>query len=306
MPNWDDPRGRPGPFRGEWERQAWRREAEGRLPEPRPFDDPGRGRYAGRAMREDDYRRDRDAGAAGYRGAPRGEREDTRRFGGEPSAYRGQEYGVEGHGRGSGGGFDRGGPRRQGFDYDDPGVGQGAAGYSPEAQGHEAHEHDPDYLRWRDEQMRGHDRDYSEWRRHQQAQYDDQYKQFRTDRREHFGRTFHQWRSQRNTTGGVEDISVAPGVSGYGDKSAIPGRYAGSFGAPHPDGQLDEPAHVSGDPAMTQTGGHPASGGEGQPRSASPGSEFGKEPPQVQAAADGDRDKTRKDEGRRDEGTPRH
>src|SRR4051794_14541591 len=49
MPNWDEPRGRPGPFRSDHERDAWRREARGHLPERRSFDD---GRYGGRGPLE--------------------------------------------------------------------------------------------------------------------------------------------------------------------------------------------------------------------------------------------------------------
>jgi len=63
---------------------------------------------------------------------------------------------------------------------------------------------------------------------------------------------------------------------------------------------------ASSDPAMTQSG-DGAGSGTAQPsggRSAEP--EFGKEPPQVQASADGEvrreTAKDRKDEGRRDEG----
>jgi hypothetical protein len=310
MPNWDEPRGRPGPFRGDWERRAWRHEARGHMPEPRSFDDP----WEHERERGEGYREPRDAGAGGYRERARGVREDTRRYG-EPN-YRGQEYGLEGHGpEGRPASGFAGGPRRRGFDYDDPGVGQSAAGYGPEARSHEDHdhedrdhEHDPDYLRWRDEQMRAHDRDYAEWRRAQHARYDEQYRQYRKERREHFSRSFHDWRSQRSMVGGIEDTTVVPGVSGYGDRSAIPGGYAHTFGAPRPDGRLDEAAHVNADPATTQTGGHPAPGaGARAGAPASPGPEFGKEPPEVQASADGDvrRDDDDRDRPRREGEAPR-
>ena len=61
--------------------------------------------------------------------------------------------------------------------------------------------------------------------------------------------------------GGAPDTTIAPGVSGHGDKTAIPGGYNANFTA------------------------------------SSPGPEFGKEPPQAQASADGDvrRDKDHKD-----------
>jgi len=65
--------------------------------------------------------------------------------------------------------------------------------YHPQA----GHEFDPDYLRWREEQLRGHDRDYREWRRAQQDSYDEDYRRFRSERREHFGRSFQEWRAQR-------------------------------------------------------------------------------------------------------------
>ena len=38
---------------------------------------------------------------------------------------------------------------------------------------------DPEYLRWRDDQMRRHDRDYQDWRRSRQRQYDDDYRRSR-------------------------------------------------------------------------------------------------------------------------------
>jgi hypothetical protein len=45
------------------------------------------------------------------------------------------------------------------------------------------HEFDPDYLRWRDEQMRAHDHEYAEWRRERQRRYDEDYRRARADRR---------------------------------------------------------------------------------------------------------------------------
>lgn len=40
-------------------------------------------------------------------------------------------------------------------------------------------EFEPDYLHWRDEQLRLHDRDYQEWRRRRSRQYDDEYRRGR-------------------------------------------------------------------------------------------------------------------------------
>jgi hypothetical protein len=168
--------------------------------------------------------------------------------------------------------------------------------YHPQA----GHELDPDYLHWREEQMRAHDRDYHEWRKAQRERYDEDYRRFRAERREHFGRTFHQWRSQCSLVGGVPDTTVAPGVSGYGDRTGIPGGYNLSFGAPRPSGQLEAPTHLSGDPAMQQTGGSTYEASTaGRQAGADTSPEFGKEPPQVQASADGearpDRNQQRED-----------
>jgi hypothetical protein len=71
---------------------------------------------------------------------------------------------------------------------------------------------------------------------------------------------------------------------------------------------LDPSLNMSGDPALSQTGGGSGSGGEAHPPApgaAKGGSEFGKEPPQVQAAADGSTgrrsDEARKDDSREDD-----
>jgi hypothetical protein len=179
-----------------------------------------RERYGERTPRGPQERRDDDAGAAGYRRA-RGADEDSLRYGGEPYAYGGQEYGVEGHGgadRRGGWELERGSERTQNFDMDDPGIGQGQAGYAhlPDPRPSRARpddDFDLEYLRWRDEQLRDHDRDYAEWRRQQHAQYDEQYRQFRQERREHFGRAFHEWRSQRSLGAGAP---VPPGAAAIG------------------------------------------------------------------------------------------
>jgi hypothetical protein len=156
---------------------------------------------------------------------------------------------------------------------------------------------EPDYLRWRDEQMRGHDLDYRDWRREQHRRYDEQYQQFRSERQRHFGQAFHEWRSQRSLVGGIPDTSIGSsgqGQGGYGDKSALGAGYAASS-VEKPSGMLDPPGHMAADPALSQTGGPGGDstlGGRGQ---ADRTAEFGKAPPQVQAASEGDvkgRDRT--------------
>lgn len=308
MPNWDDPRGP----RYEGERERWRRETmrerggprgERRsFGEERGYDDGRDERYARR--RPDERYGYEDAGESAWR--RRRAREDAARFdnsathGGEPYAYGGQEYGLEGHpgvassggGGGAGWGFERGvrGERLANFDWDDPGVGQSQAGYDARARSHPDHEFDSDYLRWRDEQLRAHDRDYQDWRRDQHRQYDEQYRQFRSERQRHFGQAFHEWRSQRSAVGGVADTgigSVGQGQGGYGDKTGIPGGYNAASAVEKPSGFLDPPGHLSADPAMSQSGGIQAASGDGAAGPRSTSSEFGKEPGPVQAASGG-------------------
>jgi hypothetical protein len=146
-------------------------------------------------------RRDEDAGAAGYDRWRAREDETSAVHGGEPYAYAGQEYGLEGFHPEAEGAPDWGKglhtDRRANFDFDDPGIGQSQAGYASSTHNHADPEFDPDYLRWRDEQLRGHDREYQDWRREQMQQYDDQYRRFRSERQRSFGRAFHEWRAQR-------------------------------------------------------------------------------------------------------------
>jgi len=307
MPGWDDPRARP-PYgdRDRWRSDPGRGRGPSRETERRAFDE--RGGYGARAW--DDPRSDRypsrydlegagyagpeDAGSAGY--AHRHDvQDDARRYGrpktsgapaADPSLYGGQEYGLEPHSDGGPDwGFDRGPDRNSLFDRDDPGVGQIQAGYAFQARSHPDQDFDPDYVRWRDEQLRAHDREYAEWRRHQHEQYDTQYRNYRRERQRHFGQAFHEWRSQRSAVGGVPDNTVAPWVSGYGDKTAIPGGYnaPGAYG--RPTGEPDPPGHLSSDLAMRQAGGIQEPGD--RPAQAGGPSEFGREPPQVQASAGG-------------------
>jgi hypothetical protein len=324
MPRWDDPRG-PSREDDRWRRERWEREAQGRRDwrggERRAFDErqsyggPERGREPWRDERYSArYDQDRTGYAryedAGDRAERRfGVREDNARYGdaspmrgGEPYGYAGQEYGLEGHpgvgsgranagsaGGGAGWDFERDEARRRDFDRRDPGVGQSQAGYGAQAQPHPDHEFDPDYVQWREEQLRSHDRDYQEWRRSQHRQYDDQYRQYRDERQRHFGEAFHQWRSQRGMVGGVPDTgigSVGQGQGGYGDKTGIPGGYNAASAVDRPTGYLDPPGHLSSDPAMQQVGGGRGARTYNPTGDRTP--EFGREPPQVQSAADGD------------------
>jgi hypothetical protein len=283
MPNWDDPRGP----RHDQDRDRWRRdqirERGGPGGERRVFGEP-RGEGSGRER----YGRSEDAGSAGYAQRERRGGESSVSHGGEPYAYGGQEYGVESYGgrmhRAPNWGFERDGERRRGFDFDDPGVGQSQAGYAAGTRSHSEHDFDPDYLRWREEQLRAHDRDYEAWRRDQHRQYDEQYHQFCNERQRHFGEAFHEWRTQRSAVGGAPDTSVSPGVSGYGDKIATPGGHAYD----KPTGYLDPPGHMSSDPVMSQRGGPGGHTALTPPPGSDLGPEFGKEPTQVQSTSDGD------------------
>jgi hypothetical protein len=260
--------------RGEGEREAWRRD-----------------RYGSR------FDQDRTNYGSGY------DRQGGEYGRGQGGGYGGQEYGME-----SGGGRSRGdqGQRspRGGRDEREQWRPEGSAPYghtdlNPRASGVEefgaphdyayepaqGHEFDPDYTRWRDQQLRGHDRDYSEWRRHQQSQYDDEYRKFRAERRDTFGRSFHEWRSQRNMSTGMGRQDIAPGMHGQHT-------FAGGFGggADMPSGRLESRSAMTPSPALSQTGGQATghTGGGQTAQTGGGGSEFGKVAPQVKAATDGD------------------
>jgi hypothetical protein len=143
-----------------------------------------------------------------------------------------------------------------------------------------------EYLSWRDEQLRGHDRDYAEWRANQHRQYDNDYHQFRGERRHHFGHTFHQWRAQRNLTGGMLATDIAPG---------LPGGYAGMTA--HAGGLTADQDRPGGsyEPYSQHTHhGDDQGRAAGSGGAVDTGSEFGKEPPEVQATTDGSRKVDRK------------
>lgn len=143
-------------------------------------DDPHRGQGADRPWRPE-YHEDR----------------DTARFGG----YAGQEYGMEGgreHRRGPREG-DRsfaGQEQREtwrpqaGAPYGDLelnarnlGIEEFGAPHDYAYHPEQGHEFDPEYLSWRDQQMRAHDRDYDAWRRDRERAYDEDYRRFRDQQR---------------------------------------------------------------------------------------------------------------------------
>jgi hypothetical protein len=206
---------------------------------------------------------------------------ERRSFGDRGSDYGpGREYGVEANaGDDLGYGSRRSTWRTGGAPYDpkfDP-RDRGVQEYGPPAdyayRPPAGHEFDPEYLNWRDEQMRAHDRDYAAWRRAQHEQYDNDYRAFHRARREDFTQRFQSWRDSRSAVGGIADTTVAPGVSGYGDKTVNTGnesRLHRSYAAPH-------------DPPRTEP---PISG-----------SEFGKEPSSIQSISEGkEPSEERKDE----------
>lgn len=188
------------------------------------------------------------------RRGPRAGRDETRSFG-EHEPWRRDRYGSR-------------------FDQDRTAYGSGhdpARGY-----GRGIDEDHDDYLGWRDAQMRAHDRDYRDWREAQHRRYDEEYQRYRDERRHSFGHTFHQWRAQRNLTGGAYATDIAPGMGGYAGKTAHAGGLTND--QDRPSGGYEPVAHeTERDQPRAATA----------PASAEP--EFGKEPPEVQAAADGRR-----------------
>jgi hypothetical protein len=74
---------------------------------------------------------------------------------------------------------------------------------------------EPDYVAWRDAQLRDHDRDYAGWRAEQHRRYDEHYRAFRGERRETFGKTFADWRAQRDAV--ARELDQAPGITNGGE-----------------------------------------------------------------------------------------
>ncbi|HEY8571292.1 hypothetical protein [Phenylobacterium sp.] len=312
MANRDDHRG----FGGDRWRPENRQPGDNRGREGRSFGDEGRfnsdqARYGGgaRGGEGEPWRRDRygarfDQDRTGY-----GSGYDRQSGGygrGQGGGYGGQEYGVEGghrqsgqgqHGR-SQGGNERETWRPQGaapygdleFNARASGVEEFGAPHDYAYHPPQGHEFDHDYVHWREEQLKAHDRDYQEWRRHQHQQYDEEYTKFRTERRDTFGKNFHEWRSQRNTSGGMTQQHITAETGDYARRQA----HGFGQGDDRPSGSLESPAAMTSSPALQQggtggsSGGHSGAGQSGQTgHAASGGSEFGREPTQVQAVTDG-------------------
>jgi hypothetical protein len=53
---------------------------------------------------------------------------------------------------------------------------------------------EPDYLRWREEQLGGYDRQFLEWRLQEAKKYDTEYSKWRQERQDKFNRDFTDWR----------------------------------------------------------------------------------------------------------------
>lgn len=67
---------------------------------------------------------------------------------------------------------------------------------------------EPDYLAWRDEQLRSHDRDYGDWRAEQHQRYDSEYRAFRSERKSTFGKSFADWQAERRASGEIAQPSA--------------------------------------------------------------------------------------------------
>jgi hypothetical protein len=184
----------------------------------------GRGARGGGQGEGEPWRRERygsryDQDRTGYGSGYDRQRGD---YGRGQTGYGGQEYGMEsprretGRERGFGGGRERW--RAQGsapygdleFNARASGVEEFGAPHDYAYHPPQGHEFDPDYLHWRDEQLRAHDRDYQDWRRHQQNQYDEDYRSYRSEQRDTFGKTFHAWRSERGASGAGAEFNREP------------------------------------------------------------------------------------------------
>lgn len=198
------------------ERTAWRGERYGSRR------DEDRGIYGSGYDARGNYGRDEDHGYRSFDGDFHG----------------GQEYGVPASGSARGRRYPRqeivgapgedlgyGSRRRASRGFDEMPYGEqplphdrGAREFGPPADyAYHPTEDDlePDYVSWRDEQMRGHDRDYAGWRAEQHRRYDEDYRAFRGERRERFGQTFAEWRAGREAASAEK--TAAPGVTNGGD-----------------------------------------------------------------------------------------
>jgi hypothetical protein len=179
------------------ERAPWRGERYGAAR------DEDRGVYGSGYDARGDYGRDEDHGYRSFEGDFHG----------------GQEYGMPAGGRrpgqqsitGAGGqdlGYDS---RRRDTKFSDMPYGDqplphdlGAREFGAPADYayHPAeHELEPDYVAWRDAQMRTHDRDYAAWRAEQHKRYDEDYRTFRSERKTNFHKSFSDWSAQRQAGG---------------------------------------------------------------------------------------------------------
>jgi hypothetical protein len=119
------------------------------------------------------------------------------RYDQDRTGYGGQEYGMEAgrqHRRDEDRGADRSDQREtwrpdRGEPYGDlefNARNRGAQEFGPPADyayhPRAGHEFDPDYLHWREEQMRAHDRDYHAWRKARRDAYDEDYRRSRRRR----------------------------------------------------------------------------------------------------------------------------
>lgn len=233
--NWRGPQGRSERDEDRWGGRG------GRQDERRSFGEEGRFNSDQARYRGADDHNYAGRGGQGGRGGPQGYR-------GFEGGYGGQEYGLGGGDRrygnqsNYGGGGDMSGrshPRDsrefQGAPYGDQSLPHGSGveefgaphdyAYHPDQ-----HDLDPDYVTWRDQQMRNHDREYQGWRAEQHRKYDDDYRRFRGERRNHFHQTFEEWRQQQQAAGkqGSEFAKPAPELQQITDgESPSPIRKAG-------------------------------------------------------------------------------
>lgn len=77
---------------------------------------------------------------------------------------------------------------------------------------HPHHDYEPDYVRWREERMRGHDREYDEWRRERQRRYDEEY---HARRRGQHGQASNHWVGERNVSQGMARQDITPETHDY-------------------------------------------------------------------------------------------
>lgn len=114
------------------------------------------------------------------------QRTDTDRYGGTA----GDRFNAEGW---------YGGPQR----YSQSGRSEDYGGQYGSQYGHgdqrgpgRHHQHDRDYMSWRERQLGEYDRQYGEWRNQQARSYDEDYDNWRRERQEKFSKEFASWREK--------------------------------------------------------------------------------------------------------------